>query len=334
MENRPSSETAVSKEQIVITTCVLYSSRYGATRDIAQALARILGPARASPVDGFNPAASTCEFAVIGTPVYGEAPDPRVTRFVEENRDWLVRRKVALFTSSLAPDKDGRYRASLSHLIGPSLVSGASLGGRLEVASLDTADRTAMEAFAHMTGSPLNNADTLDWQAVAAWGLKLRGFRDTLGCHLDTVQLRSEIDLFLRSHNTCALATAGETSVRATPIEYVYADDCLYFLSEGGTKFANLLLNPRVSVCIFDPYHTMADVAGLQLTGIARLVDPLEAAAHSVLEAQHLTRLKLGQLPFNLNIIEVRLERAELLLSALSKRGVDSRQVYDFPRSA
>jgi hypothetical protein len=52
---------------------------------------------------------------------------------VEENRDWLAHRKVALFTSS-----------------------------RLDMASLDTAHRAAMEAFAHATGSPLNNADTLD----------------------------------------------------------------------------------------------------------------------------------------------------------------------------
>jgi len=47
--------------------------------------------------------------------------------------------------------------------------------------------------------------------------------------------------------------------------------------------------------------------------------------------AQHLTRERIGQLPFDLNIIEVCLERAELLLSALSKRGVDSRQIYECP---
>jgi hypothetical protein len=80
---------------------------------------------------------------------------------VEENRDWLAHRKVALFTSSLASDDNGHYRTSLSRLIGPSLVSRTSLGGRLDVASLDTAHRAAMEAFAQATGSPLNNADTL-----------------------------------------------------------------------------------------------------------------------------------------------------------------------------
>ncbi|HEY5000991.1 MAG TPA: flavodoxin domain-containing protein [Candidatus Cryosericum sp.] len=315
-------------------SCILYGSHYGTTRNIALALARILGPARASPIDKFAPSACACEFVVIGTPIFGEVPDPHVTRFVEENQDWLAQHKVALFTSSLDSDENGRYRASLSRLIGPSLVSGTSLGGRLDMASLDAADRAAMDAFALATGSSVNNADTLDWSAVAAWGLKLRDIRDALGCHLDDGSLRSEIDRFLCSHNTCALATTGDAGTRATPIEYVYAGDCLYFLSEGGAKFANLLLNPHVSVCIFDPYHTMADVGGLQLAGTARLVDPLDKAADRVLGAQHLTREKLGQLPFDLNIIEVRLERAELLLSALAKHGVDSRQIYDFPRSA
>lgn len=75
----------------------------------------------------------------------------------------------------------------------------------------------------------------------------------------------------------------------------------------------------------------MSDVAGLQLTGTAFLLDPEDMAANRVLQAQHLTRERLGQLPFDLNIIEARLERAELLLSALSKRGVDSRQIYEFP---
>ena len=317
----------------MVHTCILYGSHYGSTREIAQTLVRILGPARASSVDEFAPSSCAYEFVVIGTPIFGEVPDPKITRFVEENQDWLALRKVALFTSSLALDENGRYRTSLSRLIGPSLVSETSLGGRLDIASLDTADRAAMEAFARATGSSVDNADTLDWSAVAAWGLKLKDIRDSLGYHLDDGSLRSEIDHFLCSHNTCTLATTGGGGVRATPIEYVYAAGCLYFLSEGGAKFANLLLNPHVSVCIFDPYHTMADVGGLQLTGTARLVDPLDVDADRVLGAQHLTREKLGQLPFDLNIIEVRIERAELLLSVLSKRGVDSRQTYDFPHS-
>lgn len=315
----------------MMTTCVLYASRYGTTRDIARALARILGPARAWPIEAFEPDRHTCPFVVIGTPIYGDEPDAGVLRFVQHQREWLAQRTVALFTSSLAPDSDGRYRAPLTRLLGPALVSSASLGGRLSMASLSSTDRAAMESFARATNSALADADTLNWHTVTAWGLQLKDIRDTLGLRLEDALLRAEIDSFLRSHNTCALATAGDDGARATPIEYVYANDCLYFLSERGTKFANLLLNPRVSVCIFEPYHTMADVAGLQPTGTARLVDAQDAAADSVLQAQHLSREKLAQLPFDLSIIEVRLERAELLLSALSKRSVDARQVYRFP---
>ena len=112
----------------MIHTCILYVSRYGTTRDIVQALAQVLGPTRASPVAGFAPAARACEFVVIGTPIFGEVPDPHATRFMEENRDWLAERKIALFTSSLASDEKGRYCTSLSRLIGPSLVSGRRWG--------------------------------------------------------------------------------------------------------------------------------------------------------------------------------------------------------------
>ncbi|MGB9666028.1 MAG: pyridoxamine 5'-phosphate oxidase family protein [Candidatus Cryosericum sp.] len=315
----------------MMTTCVLYASRYGTTRDIAKALARILGPARAWPIEGFEPDRHPCQFVVIGAPIYDDEPDAGVLRFVQDQQEWLTRRTVALFTSSLAPDSDGRYRAPLARLLGPALASSASLGGRLSMASLTAADRAAMKSFARTTNSVLADADTVDWHAVTTWGLQLKDIRDTLGLRLDEAPLRAEIDSFLHSHNTCALATAGDEGARATPIEYVYANDCLYFLSEGGTKFANLLLNPRVSVCIFEPYHTMADVAGLQLTGTAQLIDAQDAAGDSVLQAQHLSREKLTQLPFDLSIIEVRLERAELLLSVLSKRGVDARQVYRFP---
>jgi hypothetical protein len=62
-------------------------------------------------------------------------------------------------------------------------------------------------------------------------------------------------------------------------------------------------------------------------------VDPQDATTDRALDARHSTRGKLAQLLFDLNIIEVRLERAELLLPALSKRGVDSRQIYEFTRS-
>ncbi len=64
----------------------------------------------------------------------------------------------------------------------------------------------------------------------------------------------SEVQKFISSHNTCALATGFGTQVRCTPIEYTYWDDCFWLLSEGGEKFRNLKENKNVSLAIFDSY--------------------------------------------------------------------------------
>ena len=62
------------------------------------------------------------------------------------------------------------------------------------------------------------------------------------------------IEETLKGHSTCALGTCGEDGPRVTPIEYRFVDWHLYFLSEGGKKFANLEGDDRVSVAIFESY--------------------------------------------------------------------------------
>lgn len=69
--------------------------------------------------------------------------------------------------------------------------------------------------------------------------------------------------LSLKNHNTCALASAHDGSVRATPVEYVYMDKCMYIISEGGEKFLNILFNLNVSVAIYDAYKNMNELAGM-----------------------------------------------------------------------
>ena len=60
-----------------------------------------------------------------------------------------------------------------------------------------------------------------------------------------------EIEKFIKSHNTCALATGYDDKIRCTPIEYLYLTGMFYIISEGGEKFANIMLNKNVSLSIF-----------------------------------------------------------------------------------
>ena len=57
---------------------------------------------------------------------------------------------------------------------------------------------------------------------------------------MDRDTLLKEIEQYIKSNNTCALATGSGEFVRVTPIEYTYHDGAFWMFSEGGEKFKAL----------------------------------------------------------------------------------------------
>ena len=77
---------------------------------------------------------------------------------------------------------------------------------------------------------------------------------------------------YLNQHNVLHLATGRDNELRSTPLEYFNNGLTVYIFSEGGGKFANLKVNPKVSYSISDPYEPAEDffgASGLQAWGIA-----------------------------------------------------------------
>ncbi len=77
---------------------------------------------------------------------------------------------------------------------------------------------------------------------------------------------------YLNSHNVLHLATSKGDEPRSTPLEYFNNGLTVFISSEGGGKFANLKVNPRVSYSISDPYDIAKDffgACGLQVWGTA-----------------------------------------------------------------
>ena len=144
---------------------------------------------------------------------------------------------------------------------------------------------------------------------------------------METSELDQAIDDFILRHNTCTLATGFETVVRATPIEYTYHNGFFYFLSEGGEKFANLLRNSSVSVCIYDDYKSMAELGGMQITGEAELITVGSGEYRSVLEQRKLNYEKLRSLPITMNMIKVTVQKIEFLNSSFAAKGYQVRQI-------
>jgi general stress protein 26 len=85
-------------------------------------------------------------------------------------------------------------------------------------------------------------------------------------------ELEKAVIQYLNTHNVLHLATCRDNEPRSTPLEYFNNGLTVYVLSEGGGKFANLKVNPKVSYSICDPYHPLEDMlgaTGLQVWGSA-----------------------------------------------------------------
>jgi hypothetical protein len=160
--------------------------------------------------------------------------------------------------------------------------------------------------------------------ADAAVAFRRRLYRDA--SEMPEAELRALVMDGLAVRTTCTLCTGHGDEVRATPIEYLLLDGRLYLLSEGGEKFAHLLVNPCVSVAVYDPFVSMDALFGLQLTGRAALVEAWSDEYVRVLGEKGLPAERVRALPVLVHLVRVELEEAELVSSEVRRRGYAARQ--------
>lgn len=144
-------------------------------------------------------------------------------------------------------------------------------------------------------------------------------------------RLVEEITHVFNSHNTCTLCTGAGHFLRATPIEYIYNEKngSLYFLSEGGEKFANLASNPQVAVAIYKEFCGFDKLEGLQVEGIIEMIDLFSVEYNENIIRRGLTPESLEKLPSRLNMFKIIPQRIYLLNANLKKDGYQARQVLD-----
>ena len=314
----------------MIRTLVLYSSKYGSTKDAARIMALIMGPAIYCSVDEFKPEYREFEFIVIGSPVYQEKLEPSLIEFVDKNRDWLKEKPVSLFCTCL--DKNGGLDQlrSLEEFMNIKALSMKAIGGRLILDKLDEEDNVLIKEFLKLVKLPLENMDFYNQEEVVNYSMKLKSHKDDLLVSLDENTVKMAIEEFLKSHNTCTLATCHSDRVRSTPIEYNYIEGFLYLLSEGGEKFANLLLNKDVSVAVYEDYTGMNNLKGMQITGYASMVEEDSEEYSSVLKSKGLNVDVIRSMPINMNMVKITIEKVEFLNSKFKMEGADAKQIYNY----
>lgn len=138
------------------------------------------------------------------------------------------------------------------------------------------------------------------------------------------------LEEFLTSHTTGVLATGQGRDIRTTPIEYVYWNKKLYLFSEGGRKFVNLYRSSCVSFSVFEPFSGFQKLAGLQLSGTARMLEPGDEAYAAAAAVRGISEERLQNMPVILHGIEISPSEAVFLWGPFAKMGKAVRQVYRF----
>jgi hypothetical protein len=133
-------------------------------------------------------------------------------------------------------------------------------------------------------------------------------------------------DTFLLAHNTCVLGTACADLVRSTPIEYNWINGFFYFLSEGGMKFHALYENKNVSLAVYEPYRGFGELASIQITGTAEVLEYGCEDYAMVLAYKKIPAAAIEKLSHPMYLIKVRPSKMELLFSDFKTKGFDSRQ--------
>ena len=96
---------------------------------------------------------------------------------------------------------------------------------------------------------------------------------DAASVKMPREELLAAIESYILANDTCALATGSGSQIRNTPIEYTYHDRAFWMFSEGGEKFLGLEQNKNVCLAIFDKYAGFAKLKGMQVQGVAEIVE-------------------------------------------------------------
>ena len=194
----------------MLKTLVIYSSKYGSTRDAAKIISLITGPARHCSVDEFIPEYMEFDFIVVGTPIYQGKVDPSVVEFVDKNRAWLKEKPLSLFCTCL--DKTGGLDQlrQLQEFITAKAMSLKAIGGRLRIDDLDENDHDLIKEFLNHVNLPFEDMDFYNPEEIVNYSLKLKSIKENLMVPVKKEELKLRVEKFLTGHNTCTLAT-GQT---------------------------------------------------------------------------------------------------------------------------
>jgi menaquinone-dependent protoporphyrinogen IX oxidase len=171
-----------------VSGTVLFASKYGSTREVAEAIAAALGVEALDVADAEEAERqlAAAAWALLGSPIYGPSVLPAMERFCGRARELLAGREIAAFVVCgdtvwlpRAGEGGDRNLVKLTRLLPRAPFATAVLGGRMAVEELDDGDRALILDFYRRLGRSPDGFDRRDPAAVAAFVDRVRAARLT-----------------------------------------------------------------------------------------------------------------------------------------------------------
>jgi len=280
-------------------TLILHETVSDTTRTAVRQMSLVLGPCKCYSLSDFKKElVEKYEYLIIG----GDGVEPSLTKlnsFISANKDWLSTKLTAFF------------------IIGGDATSAW--------AALETLNHGLNGIASHLEVIP-GGANGVEPALLVESAMRLRAVKSRNLKVMTHDELKKRIEDILKSELYLILGTGAGTRVRGTTIGYTYQDGKVYAFCEGSEKFANLLLNPNVSLALY----TMPEKAGLQISGTAVICYPGAPEYAEMCRLLRRDHQRYLNLPFQLNGIIITLHKAEYYLAKLKDQGYDTKQVYYF----
>ena len=284
----------------VLPKLVVYAADGAAETSVRQ-FASIIGSARCCRLADFTAEYfESHDFFIIGGTLEKGHVTADLAGFVSANLERLKEKRLAFFTFGGTAVETAPVLASLAAAI--------------------PAD--GVFAKEHIPGGEHG----VDDPALAAAAMRIRARFRALRPPMQPEEIKRRVEDILGSEAYIILCTGAGTELRATTVGYKYLDGCVYAMCEGAEKFANILLNPRVALALY----RMPDYDGLQATGSASVLYPGTEAYRQACELLGKDHARLTGLPFALNLLVVKLHKAEYYSAKMRAEGYDSKQTCYF----
>ncbi len=139
----------------------------------------------------------------------------------------------------------------------------------------------------------------------------------------------------LKGVRICALATSMGEKPRVRAMEFCSADSGIVFmLTEGGRKVRDILLNPDVSISVWNSgAEGTGEMRGLTITARAEVVDRGDSKRFPAYYAEYIKHIGRkapteNDLPPTVKLIRIIPDVMELFEPALEERGYAAKQVW------